>query len=134
MIINAEIAAEQAARSFASENNTKGDFEIWENGVTDSDLSEDEIEKIESVYLDAFEKELKRQKNGLQKMTQITEHDERGYTWLVDACEYIDNQERLEGALKEIGADYRVDESGNLFAYINNVIEADAHAHKADNN
>lgn len=63
-------------------------------------------------------------------MEQITQKEEGGYTWIIDACEYIDNKEALEGALSEIGASYRVDEDGNLFANVEDVKRADTFAYE----
>ena len=48
-------------------------------------------------------------------LIKITEHEENGYNWLVDICEWIDNQDTLEEALKESGADFLVNGNGDLY-------------------
>lgn len=60
IINDAEIEAENIMRNYASDNKIDITFEIWEDGVTNSELSEDQVHILNNIYLDAFEKYLKK--------------------------------------------------------------------------
>ena len=58
LINDAEYEAEHKMREFASDNDIDGsDLVVWEDGIkTSNDLSDDDIHKLENVYLEAYEK------------------------------------------------------------------------------
>lgn len=65
MINDAEWAAEESTRAYASNKGYDGGFEIWEDGITNAhELTDDQIAELELVYLKAFNNFLEEKVNG----------------------------------------------------------------------